>query len=47
VHEELRDTEDRLRILVADDNDELRDRIVEMLDPAFEVVVRPGLGRHR
>ena len=45
MHEELRDTEDRLRILVADDNDELRDRIVEMLDPAFEVVAAVSTGR--
>ena len=37
--------EDRLRVLVADDNNELRDRIVELLHPVFEIVAVVSTGR--
>ena len=37
--------EDRLRVLVADDNNELRDRIVELLPPVFEIVAAVSTGR--
>ena len=37
--------EDRLRVLVADDNNELRDRIVELLHPVFEIVAVVTTGR--
>lgn len=37
--------EDRLRVLVADDNNELRDRIVELLHPVFEIVAAVSTGR--
>ena len=39
------DRENRLRILVADDNDELRGGIVELLDPVFEIVAAVSSGR--
>jgi len=42
VHNER---EDRLRVLVADDNNELRDRIVELLHPVFEIVAAVSTGR--
>jgi len=42
VHNER---EDRLRVLVADDNNELRDRIVELLHPVFEIVAVVSTGR--
>ena len=45
MHEDLSYFEDRLRVLVADDNDELRGRIVDMLDAAFDVVGEVSTGR--
>jgi DNA-binding NarL/FixJ family response regulator len=37
--------EGRLRVLVADDNDDVRDGIVELLDPVFEIVAAVSSGR--
>lgn len=37
--------EDRLRVLVADDNDQLRGQIVELLHPVFEIVAVVSTGR--
>ena len=37
--------EGRLRVLVADDNDDVREGIVELLDPVFEIVAVVSTGR--
>ena len=37
--------EGRLRVLVADDNKDVRDGIVQLLDPVFEVVAAVSTGR--
>jgi DNA-binding NarL/FixJ family response regulator len=42
VHNEC---EGRLRVLVADDNDDIRQGIVKLLDPVFEIVAVVSTGR--
>ncbi len=37
--------EGRLRVLVADDNDDIRQGIVKLLDPVFEIVAVVSTGR--
>ena len=39
------ENEGRLRILVAEDNDDVREGIVEILDPVFELVAVVSTGR--
>ena len=39
------ESEARLRVLVADDNDDVREGIVELLEPVFEIVAVVSTGR--
>ncbi len=40
-----KERESRLRVLVADDNDDLRSELVELLEPVFDIVAVASTGR--